>query len=97
MSLKEGMGVLGLVAGQDLSVWRDRAVFKDSPHGVVTGHWKVQGNVSFMGSVLGNDSTLLDNVHLPSLIAAHEARTQQANQDKANMMRYVLLSDKCFK
>jgi hypothetical protein len=64
-------------------------VFKDSPHGVVTGHWQVQGNVSFMGSVMGNDSTLLDNVHLPSLIVVHEARTEQANQDKANMMRYV--------
>lgn len=87
MTVQGDVSVLGLVSGRDLDEWRDRVVFRDSPHGVVTGEWKIEGNISIMGSVFGDENTLLNNIHLPSLIATHKARTEQADKNKENMRR----------
>lgn len=90
VEVKSNVRVLGSVSGQDLGVWQERVVLRDSPNVVVRGRWDVQGNVSFLGSVAAAGTSLLNRVHLPSLSAAQESRQQQADADKAAAFRYAL-------
>lgn len=79
--------VLGLVYGQDINVWRELVVLKDSSKQVVNGEWDVLGNITFLGSVYGPNTALLDGVEVQSFINTLTLRKEHALQSKDDIIR----------